>query len=81
MTMERNTKARVQAAATSTEPVRSASPREIRAHGRFLPLDLGRKVEAAAARGNRTYGRTREMVVGDKIKARRGAGIVRKLIG
>lgn len=81
MTMERNTKAKVQAAATSTEPVRSASPRQIRAHGRFLPLALGQKFEASIARGNRTHGRTRETVVGDKIKTRRGAGMVKKLIG
>lgn len=81
MTMERNTKAKVQAAATSTEPVRSASPREIKAHGRFLPLAQGRRAAVSEVRENRTYGRTREMVVGDKIKARRGAGMTKKLIG
>jgi hypothetical protein len=79
MTMERNTKAKVQRAATSTTPVRGASPKQIREHGRFLPLELGRKFLASCERPTRTAGRTREMVVGDKIKARRGAGRTRVL--
>lgn len=81
MTKSREHKTRIQQAATSTEPVRSASPRQIAKYGRFLPAEVGRKFETSFVRRNRTHGMTREMVVEDKIKARRGAGIVRKLIG
>lgn len=80
MTKNREAKNKIQRAATSSQPVLAQSPGERKAYGRHLPLELGRKVEASAARGNRTYGRTRDMVVADKVKARRGAGIVRKPI-
>jgi hypothetical protein len=81
MTKNRETKTKVHQAATSTKPVLSQSPRERATYGRHLPLELGQKLEASAVRGNRTYGRTRDRVVADKVKARRGAGIIRKLIG
>ena len=75
MTMKREAKAKVQQAATSTKPVRTASPTERAKYGTFLPAALGRKIAASAVRENKTFGRTREMVVGDKIKARRTAGM------
>ena len=81
MTMKRNTKTKIQRAATSAKPVLAQSPTERRTYGRYLPLTLGQKLEAGAVRMNRTYGRTRETVVADKVKARRGAGMIKKLVG
>lgn len=75
MTMKREDKTKVQQAATSAAPVRTASPRERAQYGKYLPASLGRKIAASAVRENKTFGRTREMVVGDKIKARRTAGM------
>ena len=80
MTMKRDTKAKVQKAATSAERVLSQSPSERSRFGRFLPLAAGRKAAAGVVRGNRTHGRTREMVVADKVTARRAAGRTAKLI-
>jgi hypothetical protein len=78
MTMTREAKAKVQQAATSTELVKTQSPRERAAHGKFLPLKESRKMATALVRETKTSGRTRDMVVSEKIKARRGAGRTRK---
>jgi hypothetical protein len=81
MTKSREHKAKIQQTATSTEPVRSVSPRQVAKYGRFLPTEVGRKFETSCVRENRTHGRTREVVVENKVKARRGAGMIKKLIG
>lgn len=77
MTMTRETKTKVQQAATSTEPVMSASPRQLLAYGRYLPAEIGRKFAILCARPNRTHNRTREIVTEQRIRARRRAGRVR----
>jgi hypothetical protein len=74
MTMKRNHKSRVQVAATSTELVRSASPRQVREFGRYLPLVEGRRFEVRLVRCNRTNGRTRATVQAERVEARRRAG-------
>lgn len=73
MTVKRNTKAKIQTAATSAQPVPAVSPRQIMAYGRTLPLEMGQKFMASCERGNRTYNRTRASVIEDKMQARRTA--------
>jgi hypothetical protein len=74
MTLSRKKKAKVQEIRTSTEPRKSASPRQLEKYGRTMPLEEGQKFYAGCERQNRTHGRTRERVVEDKLQARRTAG-------
>lgn len=71
MTMKRETKSKVQAAAMSTEPLKTQSPKARAQHGKFYPAGLARLIRASDERPNRTHGRTRETVVSQKLSARR----------
>lgn len=80
MSLSRDKKTEVQEARTSTWRVRSVSPRQIAAYGRWLPLAVGQRFEAQCARGNKTFARTRAGVVDDKMTARRRVGRVARLL-
>jgi hypothetical protein len=76
MTMKREAKSEIQAAATSGAPI-ITSPAARKIYGRFYPESIARRMRVEDIRNHRNYGRTREMVVSEKIKARRPAGRVR----
>ena len=74
MTMKREAKNEIKAAATSGEKI-VTSPTARKTYGRFYPESIAWKMRVEDVRNHRNYGRTREMVVGDKIKSRRTAGM------
>lgn len=74
MTKTRERKARIQTARQSAERVLSPSPSKLALYGRYLPLDLGQKIQARITRGNQTHNRTRDMVREERAAVRRTAG-------
>jgi len=79
MTMKREAKSEIQAAATSGEKI-VTSPTARKVYGRYYPESIARKMRVEDIRNHRNYGRTREMVVSEKIKARRTAGTTARTI-